>query len=78
MGNNPIKTHSLTLRTTHIDKMRNYVHFRKMNGDPYFTQGQMLEEAIDLFLSSIDLEIPERPDEVKEKEKKRTGRRKVA
>ena len=68
------KTHSLTILPSHIEKMRNYVHFKKVNGDPYYTQGKMLQEAIDLFLSTIEEEIPERPDEVKRSERKRTGR----
>jgi len=69
------KTHSLTMLPSHIDKMRNYVHFKKVNGDPYYTQGKMLQEAIDLFLSTIKDEIPERPEEVKRSERKRKGRR---
>lgn len=70
------KTHSLTILPSHIEKIRNYVHFRKVNGDPYYTQGEMLQEAIDLFLSNLEVEIPERPDKVKRAEKKRTGRNK--
>lgn len=68
------KTHSLTILPSHIEKIRDYVHFKKINGNPYYTQGQMLQEAIDLFLQSIDQEIPERPEEVKKSERKRTGR----
>ncbi len=69
------KTHSLTILPSHIEKIRNYVHFKKFNGDPYYTQGKMLQEAIDLFLSSISDEIPERPEEVKRSERKRSGRK---
>lgn len=68
------KTHSLTILPSHIEKIRNYVHFKKLNGDPYYTQGKMLQEAIDLFLSTINEEIPERPEEVKRSERKRKGR----
>ena len=69
------KTHSLTILPSHIEKIRNYVHFKKIHGDPYYTQGQMLQEAIDLFMDSLKTEIPERPSEVIRAEKKRSGRR---
>ena len=69
------KTHSLTILPSHIEKIRNYVHYRKINGEPYYTQGKMLQEAIDLFLSELNIDIPDRPADVKRAEKKRIGRK---
>lgn len=69
------KTHSLTILPSHIEKIRNYVHFKKINGNPYYTQGQMLQEAIDLFIKSLGFIIPERPEEIKKLEMRKTGRK---
>lgn len=70
------KTHSLTILPSYIEKMRNIVHFKKVNGNPYYTQGQLLQEALDLFFQRLETEIPDRPKEVKRAEQRRTGRRK--
>lgn len=70
------KTHSFTILPSYIEQMRNYVHFRKMNGDPYFTQGELIQAALDNFFGKLDTPIPERPIQVKRAEKKKTGRRK--
>ncbi|MCR9252076.1 MAG: hypothetical protein NXI20_16745 [bacterium] len=70
------KTHSLTMLGSYIDKMRDYVHYQKLNGHPYYTQGQLLQEALDQFFQNLGIDIPERPDHVKRSEKRRTGRRK--
>ncbi len=70
------KTHSLTILPSYIDKMRDYVHHAKIHGNPYFTQGMLIQEALDLFFEKINIEIPERPKEVINAERRRTGRRK--
>lgn len=70
------KTHSLTILPSYINKMRDAVHFKKVNGNPYYTQGHLIQEALELYFQSLETEIPTRPKEVVQAEKRRTGRRK--
>lgn len=67
--------HSLTIRPSKLNWLRNYVHQQKMKHDPYYTQGDALDEAIELLIAQ-EGDQPERPDSVKAKERKRSGRRK--
>lgn len=69
------KTHTFTILPSYIDKMRNFVHFKKVSGDPYYTQGNLIQDALDTYFESLEIQIPERPNHVKKHEKKRTGRR---
>ena len=71
------KPHTLTIRPSYIDKMKDYVHWKKTMGDPYYTQGDVLEEALTMLFGQAG-EIPPRPEEIRRKEKRRTGRRKGA
>lgn len=70
------RTHSLTMLDRHIEMVRDYVHHKKTNGDPYYTQGMAIQDALDCFFKSLNEEIRPRPDLVKKAEKRRTGRRK--
>ena len=67
--------HSLTIRPSKLEWLRNYVYQQKLAKDPDYTQGEALDEALDL-LMELHGPQPERPDKVKAKERKRTGRRK--
>lgn len=67
--------HSLTIRPSKLEWLRNYVHQMKMKRDPYYTQGHALDEALDLLMKQ-EGDQPERPDTAKAKERKRAGRRK--
>lgn len=71
------RTHSLTMLDRHIEMVRDYVHHRKTNGDPYFTQGMVIQEALEYFFNSLDTEIIPRPEGVRKAEKRRTGRRRT-
>ncbi len=70
------RTHSLTMLDRHIEMVRDYVHHKKTNGDPYYTQGMAIQDALEFFFNSLDEEIKSRPDVVRKAEKRRTGRRK--
>lgn len=68
------KPHTLTIRPSFIEKIKDYVHFKKVSGEPYYTQGDAVEEALSMLFSEID--PPQRPAELRKKEMKRTGRKK--
>ncbi|NQZ77513.1 MAG: hypothetical protein HRT61_15635, partial [Ekhidna sp.] len=40
------RTHSLTMLDRHIEMVRDYVHHKKTNGDPYYTQGMAIQDAL--------------------------------
>lgn len=69
------RTHSLTMLERHIEMVRDYVHHRKTNGDPYYTQGMAIQEALEHFFNSLEVEIEPRPEMVRKAEQRRTGRR---
>ena len=70
------RTHSLTMLDRHIEMIRDYVHHRKTNGDPYCTQGIIVQEALEYFFESLSEDVKPRPEAVRKAEKRRTGRRK--
>ncbi len=70
------KNHTLRLTPILIEKIKDYVYFQKLNGHPFYSQGELVEQAALEFFERLDFPIPERPKEVKMKEKRRTGRKK--
>lgn len=61
---------------TKLEALKNIVYFKKVNGSIYTTQQDVLEEAIDTLLEKLG-EIPDRPEEEKQREKlKKRGRKK--
>ncbi|MEQ8686002.1 MAG: hypothetical protein RIE86_11945 [Imperialibacter sp.] len=69
------KVHTFRIKQSNIEKLKNYVHKQKFAGFPYISQGEVIDEALERFFESVG-PISERPEELKKKEKKRTGRRK--
>jgi|GEM_PF-2854537 len=58
-----------------LEALKNIVYFKKVNGSIYTTQQDVLEEAIDTLLEKLG-NIPERPEEEKQREKlKKRGRK---
>jgi|GEM_PF-6590801 len=82
--NHPIKTlieeleHPQEVRQTfmiginYLEKTKNYVHMKKMNGQYEYTQKDLLHAALDLLFNGIN--IPQRPESVKDREKDRALR----
>lgn len=60
-----------------LEALKNIVYFKKINGNIYTTQQEVLEEAIDALLEKLG-NIPDRPEEekIREKQKKRGRKRK--
>jgi hypothetical protein len=67
--------HSLTIRPSKLEWIRNYVYAKRRAEDPDYTQGHALDEALTLLIEQQGTQ-EERPDSVKKKEKKKSGRRK--
>jgi len=70
------RPHTLTIRPSYIDRIKDYVYLRKIQGEPYFTQGDAVELALNLLFQK-EGDIPARPEELKRKEKRRTGRKRT-
>lgn len=68
------KAHTISIKPSFIDKLKDYVHMRKIEDDPYFTQGRAVQEALELLFTQAG-DISSRPDSLKKKEAKRTGRK---
>lgn len=64
---------SFIIQDYYLNKLRDFVHFKKMNVNPYYTQKEALQEALDLLFSTIK-KIPERPETVKLAEMRRSGK----
>jgi len=60
---------------TYLEKLKDFVYYKKKNVDPLYTQKEAIHEAFDLLFESVE-ELPERPASVKKKEaeKGRKGR----
>ncbi|MEP0366864.1 MAG: hypothetical protein ABJN36_11405 [Cyclobacteriaceae bacterium] len=70
------RNHTLRLTPVLLEKIKDYVYHQKLNGQPFYSQGELVEQAVWEFFERLDHVVPERPDEVKKKEKRRTGRKK--
>jgi|GEM_PF-3637689 len=55
------------------EKLLDYVYHRRTNGDIYLTQKEVINSALKNFWDSVG-EIPERPESVKEQERKKKKR----
>lgn len=69
--------HSIVIREDYLDKLKDFVYFKKKNDDPFYSQKDALHEAFDMLFATVE-EIPERPKAVKLAEKKRSGNLKKA
>lgn len=69
------KVHTLRIRQSHIEKIKDYVYEQKYAGKPFITQGDVIDQALDDFFERVG-EISQRPEELRKMEKRYTGRRK--
>ena len=72
------RNHTLRLTPILLEKIKDYVYHQKLNGQPFYSQGELVEQAVWEFFEQLDDAVPERPDEVKAKEKRRTGRKRTS
>jgi hypothetical protein len=66
-GNRNVRQ-TFVLEGDHLERIRDYVHARRSQGDYRYSQKQMIEEALDLFLASRT-PAPPRPTELREQER---------
>lgn len=69
------KPHTLTIRPSYVDKIKDYVYMKKTQGLFNYTQGDAVETALTLLFEEAG-DVPSRPEHIRQKEKRRTGRRK--
>jgi hypothetical protein len=58
---------TFVLEESYLERIRDYVHARRSRGDYHYSQKQLLEEALDLWLASQN-PVPPRPAELREQE----------
>jgi hypothetical protein len=58
---------TFVLEESYLEQIRDYVHARRSQGDYQYSQKQLLEEALDLWLASQN-PVPPRPAELREQE----------
>ncbi len=61
------------IKSDHLEKMRDYVHLKRQQGDSLFTQKDALQEAFELLFNKIG-SMPSRPEHIKEAEKIRSSK----
>ena len=61
------------IKSDHLERMRDYVHLKRQQGDSLFTQKDALQEAFELLFNKIG-NIPTRPDHIKEAERIRSNK----
>lgn len=60
------------IRNDYLERLKDYVHHKRQAGYSFYTQKEALQEALEAFFSSLD--VPTRPDFIKEAEQKRANR----
>lgn len=64
------------IRMSMIEAIKDIVYYKKINGNLYCTQQDVIEEAIEALLEKLG-EVPERPEEERRREQqKKRGRKK--
>ncbi len=72
--NEPIEVRqTFIVKNSHLEKLKDYVHFRRQQGHSYYTQKEALNDALDAFFE-VKSKIPTRPDFIKEAEQQRANR----
>lgn len=61
------------VKTAHLEKIKDYVHLKRQQGDSIFTQKEALQEALELFFKKAG-DIPIRPEHVRKAEKLRSDK----
>lgn len=60
------------IRNDYLEKLKDYVHHKRQAGYSFYTQKEALQEALEAFFSLLD--VPTRPDFIREAEQKRANR----
>lgn len=61
------------VKNSHLEKLKDYVHYRRQQGHSFYTQKEALNDALDAFFE-VKSQIPTRPDFIKEAEQHRSNR----
>lgn len=61
---------SFIIREDYFEKLKDFVHFKKMNVDFTYNQKTALQDALDLLFDTVK-DIPPRPEAVRRQENKR-------
>ncbi|MCU0471349.1 MAG: hypothetical protein MUF58_22465 [Arcicella sp.] len=61
------------VKNTHLEKLKDFVHYKRQQGYSFYTQKEGLNEAFEVFFASLN-EIPNRPDFIKDAEVQRASR----
>lgn len=61
------------IQADHLERLRDYVHLKRQQGDSLFTQKEALQEALELLFKKAG-NIPSRPDHIKEAERIRSSK----
>jgi hypothetical protein len=63
---------TFVIGSDYLEKTKNYVHLQRINGSYEYSQKNAIHDALDLLFK--DLNIPDRPQKLKDKEKSRAQR----
>ena len=58
---------TFVLSPGHLERLRDYVHVRRVEGEYNYSQRQALQEALDLLFATVG-SVPPRPDKVREQQ----------
>jgi hypothetical protein len=61
------------VKNEHLEKLKDFVHYKRQQGYSFYTQKEGLNDAFEVFFASLD-EIPNRPDFIKDAETQRANR----
>jgi hypothetical protein len=64
---------TFVIREDYLEKLKDFVHLKRVTEDSYYTQKEAMQEALDMLFESVD-EIPGRPEKIKEREQERASR----
>ena len=64
---------TFVVREDYLEKLKDFVHMKRVTEDSYYTQKEAMQEALDLLFSEVG-EIPSRPEKIKEREQERASR----
>lgn len=74
LQNEPIEVRqTFIVKSSHLEKLKDYVHYRRQQGRSFYTQKEALNDALEAFFE-LNSKIPVRPDFIKEAEQIRANR----
>ncbi len=72
--NEPVEVRqTFIVKSSHLEKLKDYVHYRRQQGHSFYTQKEALNDALEAFFE-LNSKIPVRPDFIKEAEQIRANR----